>query len=342
MSASDFHTLQDLANYIDGRVEGDANCLIYRLATLSDAQKDAVAFYTNNRYKDELSQTKAGCVLLSEQAQSLFDGNKIIVSDPYLAYAKLTALFQEQYHHVPSVHATATIADDVTLGNNVTIGPNVVIDSGTSIADDCCIGANSYIGPKTHIGAGTVLFANVTVYRDAIIGAGCILHSSSVIGADGFGFAPEKPGWRKIYQLGGVVIGSHVEIGASTTIDCGALGDTVIGNGVKIDNQVQIAHNVCIGEHTAIAASTAIAGSAIIGKRCTIAGGVGIVGHIEITDDVHITAMTMVTKSIATPGSYSSGLPMNDTKQWKKNAVRFNQLNEMAIELKSIKKTMQK
>lgn len=170
------------------------------------------------------------------------------------------------------------------------------------------------------------------------IGHSCIFHSASVIGADGFGFAPSANGWQKIHQLGSVEIGDNVEIGAGTTIDRGAIDNTIIASGVKIDNQVQIAHNVEIGENTAIASSAAIAGSTVIGKRCTIAGAVGIVGHLQIADDVHITAMTMVTKSILHSGSYSSGVPMNETRIWRKNAARFNQLDAMARQLKHIKK----
>lgn len=340
MPASNVYNLQTLASYIDATVVGDGNYQISRLATLTDATEEALSFYVGSRFRAKLEKTRAGCILLSEEDQSIVDGNKLVVKDPYLAYAKLTPLFQPKYDQPPFIHASATIAADVVIGENVTIGPNVVIESASNIGDGAIIGANSYIGAHVYIGSGTLLYPNVTLYSETTVGEHCILHSSCVIGSDGFGFAPSKQGWQKIHQLGRVCLGDYVEIGAGTTVDRGALDDTIIENGVKIDNQVQVGHNVRIGENTAIAAAVAIAGSTVIGKRCTIAGCAGIVGHIEITDDVHITGMTMVSKSILKPGSYSSGVPMNDTSLWRKNAVRFNQLNEMAVQLKSIKKIL--
>ncbi len=332
------YSLQQLADYIGAELEGDADLIINGLATLQMADEQELAFYTNSRYKNYLSTTAAAGVLLNKSDRDKYQGNKLIIDDPYLAYAQLTELFIPKCINSGSIHKTAVIDNTALLGEGVTVGPYVVIESGCNIGKGSCIHSGCYIGANTHIGSNTTVYPKVTIYHNVIMGDNCIIHSSSVIGSDGFGFAPSKEGWQKIHQLGGVRIGNHVEIGASTTIDRGALEDTIIGDGVKIDNQVQIAHNVQIGEHTAIAASVAIAGSTAIGKRCTIAGAVGIVGHLSIVDDVHITAMTMITKSITAAGSYSSGVPMNTTREWRKNAVRFNQLDTIARQLKSIKK----
>ncbi|MGH1486281.1 MAG: UDP-3-O-(3-hydroxymyristoyl)glucosamine N-acyltransferase [Cellvibrionaceae bacterium] len=334
------YTLRQLADYIGADIVGDSDYRVEGLATLQDAEAQQLTFLSNKQYNKYLADTNAGCVLLKSKDQDGFQGNKLITTDPYLAYAKLSKLFLDSVSGAfkSAIHKTAVIDDDVTLGSEVNVGANVTIESGSKIGSGVHIYPGVYIGRSVTIGDNTILYANVSIYHDVSVGNSCIIHSASVIGADGFGFAPSAEGWEKIQQLGGVTIGHSVEIGASTTVDRGALGNTVIGDGVKIDNQVQIAHNVNIGERTAIAASVAIAGSTHIGKRCTIAGLVGIVGHLTITDDVHITGMTMVSKSISTPGSYSSGIPMNETRQWRKNAARFNQLDAMARQLKSIKK----
>lgn len=340
MPESKLYSLGELAEFIGAAYEGDGAFIITGLASLPEAGEQDLAFYTNSRYQAKLAATRAGCVLLHEQHKSAFAGNKLIADDPYLAYARLSGLFfRTTLAPTIAIHPSAVIADTVSLGENVSIGPNVVIEPGVVVGAGAVIGANCFVGENSHIGANSILYPNVSLYNDVRIGDDCILHSSCVLGSDGFGFAPSPDGWQKIYQLGGVRLGDRVEIGAGTTVDRGALDDTVIEDGVKIDNQVQVAHNAHIGENTAIAAATAIAGSAVIGKRCTIAGGVGIVGHIEIADDVHVTAMTMITKSITESGSYSSGVPMNDTRVWKKNAARFNQLDDMARQLRSLKKS---
>jgi len=342
MSNSNCYSIKQLAEFIGASFEGDGDYLIYALASLPSAKENDLAFYTGSAYKKKLKGTSAGCILLQENQKEEFEGNKLLCSDPYLSYAKLTYLFRKKIKGPASIHPSAVIANDVFLGENVTIGPHVVVEQGASIGNGCSIGANSFIGEDSHIGSNSTLYTGVNIYNNVHIGESCTLHSGSVVGADGFGFAPSRDGWCKIYQLGGVRIGNQVEIGAGTSIDRGALDNTIINNGVKIDNQVQIAHNVEIGEHTAIAAATAIAGSTVIGKRCTIAGCVGIVGHITITDDVHITGMATITKSISQPGSYSSGVPMSETKAWRKNAARFNQLDDLARQLLLIKKEIKK
>ncbi|MBX2808283.1 MAG: UDP-3-O-(3-hydroxymyristoyl)glucosamine N-acyltransferase [Cellvibrionaceae bacterium] len=342
MSSIKAYTLAQLADHIDAQLLGDADHRISNLASLTQATHQHLCFFAQARYKDALATTQAGCVLLRADHQQQFAGNKLLSVDPYLDYARLSALFVEPVSANWGVHPSAVIAADVVLPEHVSIGPQVVIESG------CRIGAGTVIGPSSCLGRGVVmgdnclLHGNVTLYSGVTVGANSILHSGVVIGADGFGFAPCADGWQKIHQLGGVIVGDNVEVGANTTIDRGALTDTLIGDGVKIDNQVQIAHNVQLGENTAIAAAVAIAGSTVIGKNCTVAGCVGIVGHIDIADNVHITGMTMVSKSIREPGSYSSGTPMNQTSLWRKNAARFHQLDQMARQLQLLAKSQTK
>ncbi|MBX2807502.1 MAG: UDP-3-O-(3-hydroxymyristoyl)glucosamine N-acyltransferase [Cellvibrionaceae bacterium] len=333
------YTLAQLADYIGAELSGDAAYPITHLASLTQAGDHQLSFFTDARYKHSLASTRAGCVLLRAEHRDLFSGHQLVSDNPYLDYARLSALFVAPVSANTGVHPSAVIADDVVLPENIRIGAQVVIESGCVIGAGTVIGPSSSVGPDVVLGDNCLLHANVTVYAGTKIGANAILHSGVVIGADGFGFAPCAEGWQKIHQLGRVILGDDVEVGANTTIDRGALTDTLIARGVKIDNQVQIAHNVHIGEHTAIAAAVAIAGSTVIGKHCTIAGCVGIVGHIEIADNVHITGMTMVSKSITEPGSYSSGVPMNQTARWRKNAVRFQQLDHMARQLQSLIKT---
>jgi len=329
-------TLREIAQHLGAELYGNSDHEINGIASLQMAGNQDLSFLANPTYKKYLSTTNAGAVLINFALVEEFTGNKIVVEKPYEAYAKLTSLFKPGIVSVKGVHPTAVIGNSVVMGRNISIGPNAVIGNGVIIADDVVIGAGCCIGDLTEIGRETELRSNVTVYHHIKIGSQCLFHSGSVIGADGFGFAPTKNGWIKIHQLGRVIIGNSVEIGANTCIDRGALEDTVIEDGVIIDNLVQIGHNVKIGRNTAIAAHTAIAGSTVIGNQCTIAGAVGIVGHIQITDNVHITGMSMVSSSIAEPGSYSSGTALSETKEWRKNAVRFRQLNELANRIQKL------
>ncbi len=322
------YTLAEIAEYIGAKLIGEEQYRVSAIASLQKADSHQLSFLSNASYHKYLSSTDAGCVILHPEQEVLFNGNKLVTNTPYNAFALATELFKPVYNHVDGIHESAVVGNGSTIGEGVSIGANVVIGNNVTIAGGTIIGAGCYIGDNTIIDVDVLIHSNVSIYHDTVIGKGSIIHSNAVIASDGFGFAHNKveSGWQKIHQLGGVVIGQNVEIGAGTTIDRGALDNTVIGNGVKLDNQIQIAHNVEIGENTAIAAATAIAGSTVIGKRCTIAGAVGIVGHLTIVDDVHITAMTLVTKSIKTSGSYSSGVPMNKTEIWRKNAARFNRL----------------
>jgi len=236
------------------------------------------------------------------------------------------------------VHASAVVSPDAEVDPTAAIGPHVVIEAGAVIGPHVVLGAGVYVGQQSHLGTATRIYPHVAIYHDVHIGEYCVVHSQAVLGADGFGFAPGPDGWEKICQLGGVRIGDRVEMGACTTVDRGTLDHTVIADGAIIDNLVQIAHNCRIGRNTAIAGCAGLAGSSIIGDNCTLSGGVGVVGHLEICDNVHITGMSMVTKSIREPGSYSSGTPLSATRDWKRNAVRFSQLESIQKRLAGLEK----
>lgn len=330
------YTLAELAEQLQLECVGDTSLRIVGLATLASAQQGQLSFLANPRYQKELAQSAASAVILSKDMAEHFTGAALISNTPYLSYAQASQLFAKRSQLKAGVHETAVISGTANIAATASIGPHCVIGEHVLIGEHTVINAGSVIGDNSRIADGGLLYANVTIYHGVTIGKQVILHSGSVIGSDGFGFAPSADGWQKIEQLGGVTLGDGVEIGANTTVDRGALDDTRIGNGVIIDNQVQIAHNVEIGEFTAIAGNTAIAGSARLGKWCTIAGNVGIVGHIELVDKVHVTANTLVTKSIKTSGSYSSGTPMMETKKWHKAAVRFSQLSDIVKRMNSL------
>ncbi|HQQ74063.1 MAG TPA: UDP-3-O-(3-hydroxymyristoyl)glucosamine N-acyltransferase [Pseudomonadales bacterium] len=331
------YTLAEIAERFSLRLQGKEGVVINEalpvngLATLPSANASQLSFFTNVAYRQYLQTTQAAAVILKDSAVNDCPVPCLVADNPYLVYAQVSALFDSLPASTPGVHASAVLDPAARVAPSASIGPQCVIAAGVVVEEGVVIGAGCLIGENSTIGAGSYLHARVTIYHGVSVGAGAVIHSGAVIGADGFGFAPDFsiPGkaWRKIHQLGGVVIGRHVEIGANTCIDRGALDDTIIGDGVIIDNLVQIAHNVKIGNNTAIAACTGIAGSTEIGENCTIAGAVGIVGHLKIADRVHITAKSLVTGSINTSGSYSSGTALSPTSNWRKNAVRFSQLD---------------
>jgi UDP-3-O-[3-hydroxymyristoyl] glucosamine N-acyltransferase len=330
------YSLDDLAAYSGASVEGKGSYQISGLNTLLNASAKDLSFLSNSSYEPQLAKTQAGCVILHDNTQELFSGNKLITNNPYYTFALISELFSQPPKAEGNVHPSVVFGSSCDIASNVDIDANVVIGSNVKIGIGVRIGAGCYLGDNTVIDENCVIYPNTSIYENTTLGQNVIVHSQVVIGSDGFGFAPKrdgKGGWQKVYQLGGVTIGDNVEIGSGTTIDRGALDNTIISSGVKLDNQIQIAHNVQIGENTAIAACSAIAGSTVLGKRCTIAGAVGIVGHLTITDDVHITAMSLVTKSITKSGSYSSGTPLNETAKWRKNAARFNRLDSIVRKL---------
>lgn len=321
---------------------GDGGAMISSIATLSLAEPQQIAFLASPSYKKFLNSTRASAVILKSEFADDFSGNKLIVDDPYLCYAKITQLFADSLRLPPEISPEASVATDAIVGERVSIGANAVIESGVVLADDVVIGAGAVIGKNSRIGTGTTIHANAVLYHQVVVGEQSIIHAGAIIGADGFGFAPNATSsglqWEKIYQLAGVIVGDRVEIGANTCVDRGALEDTVIGDGVKLDNMVQIAHGVQVGKNSVIAGCTAVAGSTTIGENCMIAGGVGIVNNVSIADSVIITPMTLVTKSITKAGSYSSGTPIASTSDWRKSAVRFGQLDQLSQRLKALEK----
>ena len=324
-------SLKELAQQIEAELEGDPNKEVLGLNTLDAASDDEVAFIARESFLPSLSSTKAGALICSNELSEGYTGNKIIGENPYLLYAKCTKIFkgmgiQESNFGISKL---AYIGKNVSISEKSNISNFVNISDGVTIEDDVMIEPGAFIGKKSVIGRGTRIHANATIYNSVEIGANCIIHSGSVIGSDGLGFAKEKGKWIKIEHLGKVIIGDNVEIGSNTSIDRGSVGNTLIEDNVKIDNLVHLAHNVKIGSGTAIAANSAVAGSSSIGANCTLAGCSAVVDNIEITDDVHITAMSLITKSIKEKGVYSSGTPFMENKEWKKNAVSFKKLHKI-------------
>lgn len=315
----------------------ESSVQITGLASLANASSGDLSFVSSERHLDAAAGCKAVAFICSPEVASQLNKPCIVHGDPYLGYAKASALFVEG-GLAEGIHSTAEIADSAVLGDGVSVAAHAVIGADVEVGDGCIVGANSVIGKGCRLGSGTHIHANVTLYHGIRIGRNCLIHSGAVIGADGFGFAPDGEAWVKIHQLGTVCIGDDVEIGANSCIDRGALDDTVIEDGVRIDDLVMIAHNVRIGAYSALAGQVGIAGSTEIGRHCTLAGNVGLVGHIRLTDNVHVTGKTMITSSIDKPGSYSSGTPYGETRMWRRNAARFNNLDRFAQKLQRLEK----
>ncbi|MFG6138403.1 UDP-3-O-(3-hydroxymyristoyl)glucosamine N-acyltransferase [Halomonas sp. B23F22_10] len=332
-------TLAEIATQLGAGLQGDGERRVRGLATLRDAGPDQIAFLANRAYLKDLPETRAAAVLLHPSHAGESPVPCLTLDNPYLGYAQLSRLFDPLAGREASgVHPAATVAEDARLGEGVVIGPQAVIEAGVELGDGVVIGPGCVVGADTRIGAESRLHANVTVYHGVSIGARVILHSGCVIGGDGFGFAHDGAGWHKIAQLGGVVLGDDVEVGSCSSIDRGALGDTVIGEDVKIDSQVQIAHNVQVGAHSALAGCVGIAGSTRVGRHCMLGGGVGLSGHLTVCDGVQVTGMSLVTNSIHEPGVYSSGTGAMENAQWRRSAVRFKQLDDIARRLNRLEK----
>ncbi len=334
-------TLAELAQRFQARLRGDGATPIRNVATLEAAGPADIAFVSNPAYRKLLSITRAGALVLNENDAADYRGNVLIVSNPQLCFARIAALLNPSSAFPPGRHPSAVIDVDASVAASVWVGPQAVIEAEAVIEDNVFIGPGCVVGHGARIGAGTRLVANVTVAHACVIGRRCLAHPGAVIGSDGFGYAKDGERWVKVPQLGRVLIGDDVEIGANTTIDRGALGDTVIADGVKLDNLVQIAHNVQIGEHSALAGCVGVAGSAVIGKRCAIGGQVGIAGHLQIADDVTVMGTSLVGASLTRPGVYSSSMPAEPVEQWRKNVARFRHLDEMARRLKELEQKIQ-
>ena len=332
------YSLKQIALFLDAEVIGDDSTVITGLATLESAKSSDIAFLSNPKYAKQLEGCHAGAVILQSAQAQLFNGNCLVVADAYLSYAKISAWFDKAPVVEKTIHASASIDPTATVGDAVFIGPNVVIEANVQIGSGTVIKANTVIGARSVVGENCTIAANVSIYHDVRMGSDVRVHSGSVIGADGFGFASKgKDGWQKISQIGGVLIGDNVEVGACTTIDRGAINDTIIGHNVILDNHVQIAHNAIIGDNTAMAAYAGVAGSTVVGKNCVLAAGAHIVGHASLCDNVQIMAHSLVFKDIKQPDSYSNAtLPLMPTGEWSKNSVRMGQLNLIAQRLKKL------
>lgn len=333
-------TLQQLASVIGADVIGDGELIITGVATLASAKSGQIAFLANEKYRAQLDTTQASAVIVAPSIEVPDGIAALVTTNPYAGFAKVAQQLDTTPAAAREVDNSAKIASTARLGKNIAIGPLAVISDNVELGDNVQIGAGCFIGPGVKIGANTKLWQQVVIYHDCVIGNDCLLHSGAVIGADGFGWANEHGKWVKIPQLGRVVIHDRVEIGANTTVDRGALDDTVISSGCIIDNQCQIAHNVFIDEDTAIAGCTVLAGSCRIGKRCLIGGATAINGHIEICDDVQISGFSMVIKAISEPGVYASGIPAAPHREWRRNGARYRQLDDLFQRVKKIEKQL--
>jgi UDP-3-O-[3-hydroxymyristoyl] glucosamine N-acyltransferase len=337
MTADTSYTLGEIAEYLEIECTGDPSIEISGLANLQEARAGQLSFLFDPSYRRYLSGTKASAVILgSQDAENCV--NALIADDPRMAFARATKLFDRVSIPEPGVERSAEVSSTALIGENVYIGSHVVVEERAVIESGAIIGAGCVIGARCRIGKNTRLWPNVILYHDVDIGDDTIIHSGVVIGADGFGFTFDFSAGRmqKIHQVYGVRIGADVEIGAGTTIDRGALNDTVIGDGVKLDNQIQVGHGTTIGDHTAISGCTAIAGSVRIGSYCLIGGAVGIINNLEVTDRVEITAMTLVSQSILKSGRYSSGTGLLPSRLWKRSIVGFRKLDGIIKQIRKL------
>ena len=338
--------LADIAAAAAAELRGDGETQIRGVATLEHAGPDQISFLANSRYRTLLTKTQAGAVIVKPKDAPACPSAAVIASNPLLAYAKVAALFQpsspsyqaNQQAIQRGVHASAWVSPEASIADDVWIGPQCAIQAGAVIESGVFIGPNCVVEEAAFIGRDSHLLAQVTVCRRVSLGRRVLVYPGAVIGSDGFGLANDQGRWVKIPQLGSVRIGNDVEIGANTTIDRGAIDDTVIEDGVKLDNQIQIAHNVHIGAHTAIAGCVGIAGSAKIGRYCMLGGGVGVAGHLQIADHVTITGMSLVTQSISEPGVYSSGLAVEPNRVWNKISARLRRIDDLARRLMALER----
>ena len=330
-------TLAELAERLTLVLIGDPNYRISGVATLESAAENQLSFFTSGKYRSQLLTTRAGAVLMKEPLQTIGlqepspqeirVANTLISSNPHADFARIATLFAPLAPTLPGVHSSAVVEFGASIHASAEVGAQCFIASSAVIEAGAKIAAQCVIGPNCIVGAYSELMPRVTLVKRVVLGRCVIVHSGAVLGADGFSFAQDQGRWLKVPQLGRVIVGDGCDIGANTTIDCGALDDTVLGAEVKLDNQIQIGHNVRIGDFTAIAGCTAVAGSTTIGARCLIAGGVGIAGHLEICDGVSVMAMSLVTASITEKGIYAGAMPLMTQREWRKNAVHLRQLD---------------
>lgn len=331
-------TLASLAEALGLEVAGDPATEVTRVGTIHGGGEGALGFLANPRYRSHLASTALSAVILRREDLADCPVPALVAADPYLAYARAATLLAPPRDPRPGVHPSASVGEGASVPASTEVGPNASIGAGAVLGEQVIVGPNCVVGEGVRIGDATRLSASVTLMDGVVVGARCLFHPGVVVGGDGFGIANDAGRWVKVPQLGGVRIGDDVELGANTTVDRGAVEDTVIGDGVKLDNQCQVAHNVVIGEHTVMAGCSGIAGSTRVGAHCMIAGAVGITGHLEIADGVVITAFSLVSASIREPGSYSGSLPLDETVSWRRNSVRFRQLDDLARRLRRLER----
>lgn len=330
--------LGELAERFGCELHGDPDVLIENVAALANAGPASLSFLSGSGFKKQLSSTKAAAVILEAADADDCPTASLISDNPYASYAKIAAVLHPASVFEAGIHPSAVVSPNARISDTAHIAANAVIEDDAVIGENSVVGPGAVVGPGCKVGNDCHLHANVTFVRAVVTGDRCIFHSGCVVGADGFGNARTADGWVKVPQLGGVKIGDDVEIGSSTTVDCGAIDDTVIGDGVRLDNQIQIGHNVRIGEHTALAAGCAIAGSAIIGKRCMFAGMSGMAGHIEVCDDVTVSGKAMVSKSITEPGVYASMFPAEPVSAWNRRVASFRRLGKLIDRVSRLEK----
>jgi UDP-3-O-[3-hydroxymyristoyl] glucosamine N-acyltransferase len=333
-------SLADIVARLGGRIAGDAGVVVTQVGSLENAGPGEVAFLSNPRYKSKVMATRAGAIVVSPATESLTSLPRIVTDNPYAYFARLSRLLNPDPEVVAGIHPSAVVADGARIAPSVQIGAGAVIAAGAVVGERTSIGAGCHIGEGTEIGEECRFYPSVVVYPGCRIGARVILHSGVVIGADGFGIAEEDGRWVKIPQIGRVILGDDVEIGANTTVDRGAIDDTVLEEGVKLDNQIQIGHNCRIGAHTAMAGCVAVAGSAKIGRSCTIGAGSLILGHLTIADNVSISAATVISRSIPQPGTYTGMYPFDDHESWLKNTALVRHLSELSDRVKALEKSL--
>ena len=327
------YSAAELASRFGLQVHGDGDVVVHGVATLAGATAATLSFLANPRYRAQLAQSQAGIVVMRGEDAEAYPRTALLAKDPYAAFAKIAALFEPVPTRAPGVHPSAVVDPSAGIDATASIGPHVAIGARSRIAAGATVGAGCVIGDDCEVGEGSELIARVTLVTRVRLGKRVRVHPGAVLGADGFGLAMDAGRWLKVPQLGGVVVGDDCEIGANTTIDRGALEDTVLEEDVRLDNQIQVGHNVRIGAHTAMAGCAAVAGSAKIGRYCLIGGAAGVLGHLELCDRVVVTAMSLVTHSIREPGEYSSGTPIMENRAWRRSAARFKQLDAIARRL---------
>jgi UDP-3-O-[3-hydroxymyristoyl] glucosamine N-acyltransferase len=322
-------TLGEIAARFGLVLHGDPDLRVDRVGTLQGAGPGALSFLANPKYRRHLAGTQATAVILDAASREACPGAAFVADNPYAAYARVAALLHPPAPAEPGIHPSAVVAPSARVAASAQVGAQAVIEAGAQIGERVVIGPGSVVGCDSVIGDDSRLAARVTLYAGVTIGARTVVHSGAVLGADGFGIAADRDGWVKVPQVGGVRIGDDVEIGANTTIDRGAIEDTVIGNDVRLDNQIQIGHNVRIGDHTAIAGCVGISGSTTIGRHCMIAGAAGIAGHLEIVDHVVVLGLSMVSRSLLKPGVYASGMPVSEAGEWRRTVARLKRLDDL-------------